>query len=135
MVSSPAWRELRGKLSRGRRELRRRSLEPLLVGQPTLRDIVMRGHLVSCEPHDARFFVDPGDRVVGAWLMQRGGSQRREIQRAVALLAAAGRIAADAVFVDVVPISVRRRIMRRTAAASAALSPSSPTHTTPSCWQ
>jgi len=101
MVSSPARLESRGKLGRGRRELRRRSLEPLLVGQPTLRDIVMRAHLASCELDNARFFVDPGDRVVGAWLMRRGGSQRREIQRAVALLAAAGRIAADAVFVDV----------------------------------
>jgi FkbM family methyltransferase len=96
MVSSPARRELRGKLGRGRRELRRRSLEP-----PTLRDIVMRGHLVSCELDDARFFVDPGDRVVDVWLMRRGGWQRREIQRAVPLLAAAGRITADAVFVDV----------------------------------
>jgi FkbM family methyltransferase len=106
MVSSLAWRELRGKFGRGRRELRRRLLEPLLVGRPTLRDIVMkalaaRGHLVLCELGDVRFFVDPSDRVVGAWLMWHGGWQRREIDRAVALLSAAGRLAAEAVFVDV----------------------------------
>jgi hypothetical protein len=69
------------------------------------------------------------------WLMRRGGWQRREIQRAVALLAAAGGIAADAVFVDVGANIGTETDYRHTAAASAALSPSSPTHTTPSCWQ
>ena len=86
--------------------MRRRLLEPLLVGRPALRDIVMkalaaRGHLVFCDLGDVRFFVDPGDRVVGAWLMWHGGWQRTEINRAVAVLSAAGRLPADAVFIDV----------------------------------
>jgi FkbM family methyltransferase len=81
-------------------------LEPVLVGWPLLREIVMgalaaRGHLVLCELGDVRFFVDPSDRVVGSWLMWHGGWQRREIDTAVAVLSAAGRLPADAVFVDV----------------------------------
>jgi FkbM family methyltransferase len=81
-------------------------LEPVLVGRPTLRDTVMnalaaRGHLVFCDLGDVRFFVDPGDRVVGAWLMWHGGWQRREIDRAISVLSAAGRLAPDAVLVDV----------------------------------
>src|ERR1044072_5332751 len=80
----PAWRELRGAYGRGRRALRQTMLEPVLVGWPALRDVVMRalsarGHLVLCELGDVRFFVDPSDRVVGAWLMWHGGWQRREI--------------------------------------------------------
>jgi FkbM family methyltransferase len=105
-MAVPAWRAFRGRLARGRRELRRRLLEPLLVGWPTLRDIVMkalaaRGHLVLCDLGDVRFFVDPGDRVLGAWSMWHGGWQRSEIDRAVAVLSAAGRLSADAVFIDV----------------------------------
>src|SRR5271165_7420092 len=81
-------------------------LEPVLVGWPVLREIVTnalaaRGHLVLCELGDVRFFVDPSDRVVGAWLMWHGGWQRREIVAAVDLLRAAGRLHSDAVFVDV----------------------------------
>jgi FkbM family methyltransferase len=81
-------------------------LEPVLVGRPTLRDTVMRAlaarnHLVFCDLGDAKFFVDPSDRVVGAWLMWHGGWQRREIGQAVAVLAAAGRLPADAIFVDI----------------------------------
>ena len=81
-------------------------LEPILVGWPLLRGIVMnalaaRGHLVLCELGDVRFFVDPGDRVVGAWLMWHGGWQRREIDCAVHLLTAAGRLDANALFVDI----------------------------------
>jgi len=102
----PTWREVRGAYGRGRRAFRRAMLEPVLVGWPVLRDTVMhalaaRGHLVFCELGDARFFVDPSDRVVGAWLMWHGGWQRREIDQAVAVLAASGRLPADAVFVDV----------------------------------
>jgi len=102
----PAWRTLKGKFGRGRRELRRRLLEPLLVGRPTLRDIVMRalaarGHLILCERGDTRFFVDPGDRVVGASLIWHGGYQRNELDRAIALISAAGSLPFDAVFVDV----------------------------------
>jgi FkbM family methyltransferase len=102
----PSWRAIRGAFGRQRRGLRRRILEPILVGRPTLRDTVMnalaaRGHLVFCDLGDVRFFVDPGDRVVGAWLMWHGGWQRREIDRAAAVLSQAGRMAANAVLVDV----------------------------------
>jgi FkbM family methyltransferase len=102
----PSWRAIRGAFGRHRRALRRRILEPVLVGRPTLRDTVMnalaaRGHLVFCDLGDVRFFVDPGDRVVGAWLMWHGGWQRREIDRAISVLSAAGRLAPDAVLVDV----------------------------------
>ena len=81
-------------------------LEPVLVGWPVLRDVVMkalaaRGHLVLCELGNVRFFVDPSDRVVGAWLMWHGGWQRREIEAAVELLSAAGRLPADPIFIDI----------------------------------
>src|SRR6516162_5398259 len=102
----PTWREIRGAYGRGRRALRQAMLEPVLVGWPVLRDVVMnalaaRGHLVLCELGDVRFFVDPSDRVVGAWLMWHGGWQRREIDAAVEVLSAAQRLPANAVFVDV----------------------------------
>src|SRR5499427_9422442 len=95
----PTWREIRGAYGRRRRALRQAMLEPVLVGWPVLRDVVMnalaaRGHLVLCELGDVRFFVDPSDRVVGAW-------QRREIDAAVEVLSAAQRLPANAVFVDV----------------------------------
>ena len=100
------WREIKGAYGRRRRALRRALLEPVLVGWPVLRDTVMRalaarGQLVFCQLGDVRFFVDPADRVVGAWLMWHGEWQRREIDQAVAVLAASGRLPADAVFVDV----------------------------------
>src|SRR5262249_44751408 len=102
----PTWREIRGTYGRGRRALRQAMLEPILVGWPVLRDVVMnalaaRGHLVLCELGDVRFFVDPSDRVVGAWLMWHGGWQRREIDAAGEGLSAAQRLPANAVFVDV----------------------------------
>jgi FkbM family methyltransferase len=101
----PSWQQIRGAYDRRRRALRQAMLEPLLVGWPVLRQVVMnalsaRGHLVLCELGDVRFFVDPRDRVVGAWLMWHGGWQRREIDCAVELLRAAGRLA-GAVFIDV----------------------------------
>ena len=106
MTWRDSWREIKGAYGRRRRAWRRALLEPLLVGRPVLRDTVMqalaaRGQLVFCELGDVRFFVDPSDRVVGAWLMWHGEWQRREIDAAVAVLAAAGRLPADAVFVDV----------------------------------
>ena len=60
----PSWRAISGAFGRHRRRLRRRILEPVLVGRPTLRDTVMnalgaRGHLVFCDLGDVRFFVDP----------------------------------------------------------------------------
>src|SRR6266446_1286764 len=106
LTKMPTWREIRGAYGRRRRALRQAMLEPLLVGRPVLRDVVMnalaaRGHLVLCELGDVRFFVDPSDRVVGAWLMWHGGWQRREIDTAVDVLSAAQRLPANAVFVDV----------------------------------
>src|SRR5437660_1383132 len=106
LAKIPTWREIRGAYGRGRRALRQTMLQPLLVGWPALRDVVMRalsarGHLVLCELGDVRFFVDPSDRVVGAWLMWHGGWQRREIDTAVDVLSAAQRLPANAVFVDV----------------------------------
>ena len=102
----PTWREIRGAYGRRRRALRQALLEPALVGWPMLRDTVMRalaarGQLVLCELGDTRFFVDPADRVVGAWLMWHGEWQRREIDQAVAVLAASGQLPPDAVFVEV----------------------------------
>jgi FkbM family methyltransferase len=86
--------------------LRQAMLEPVLVGWPVLRDVVMkamaaRGHLVLCELDNVRFFVDPSDRVVGAWLMWHGGWQRREIEAAVELLSSAGRLPIDPIFLDI----------------------------------
>lgn len=100
------WLEIRAAYGRGRRALRRQLLEPILVGWPVLREIVTnalaaRGHLVFCDLGDVRFFVDPSDRVVGSWLMWHGGWQRREIDSAVEVLVAAGKLVRDAVFVDV----------------------------------
>lgn len=100
------WHALKGNFDRGRRELRRRLLEPLLLRRPALRDVVMRalaarGHLIFCDLGDARFFADPGDRAISASLIWQGGHQRDEFERAVALLAAAGRLKANGVFVDV----------------------------------
>ena len=102
----PTWRHIKGAYGRRRRALRRAILEPLLVGKPVLRDTVMhaladRGHLVFCQNDNVSFFVDPSDRVVGAWLMWHGGYQRRAIEQVIAILAENGRLSADAVFVDI----------------------------------
>jgi FkbM family methyltransferase len=101
-----SWRLIRAQYHRRRRALRQAMLEPVLVGWPALRDVVMRamaarGHLVLCELGNARFFVDPSDRVVGAWLMWHGGWQRREIEAAAELLSSAGRLPVDPIFIDV----------------------------------
>ncbi len=100
------WRHIKGAYGRRRRALRRAILEPLLVDNPVLRDTVMnaladRGQLVFCQNDDVSFFVDPSDRVVGAWLMWHGGYQRREIDQAISVLAQNMRLSADAVFVDI----------------------------------
>ena len=105
-MQMPTVRAMRGAFQRGRRALRRRLLEPMLVGYGTLRETVMnalaaRGHLVFCDLGDVRFFVDPSDRVVGTWLMWHGGWQRREIDTAIEVLSNAGRLPPEAVFVDV----------------------------------
>jgi FkbM family methyltransferase len=106
VTAIPTWQRIRGVYGRRRRALRQAMLEPLLVGWPVLRQVVTnalaaRGHLVLCELGDVRFFVDPGDRVVGAWLMWHGGWQRREIDAAVEVLLAAGRLQPGAAFIDI----------------------------------
>jgi FkbM family methyltransferase len=102
----PSWRNIRAEYERRRRALRQALLEPVLVGWPVLRQVVTnalaaRGHLVLCDLGDVRFFVDPGDRVVGAWVMWHGGWQRREIDTAVDVLSTVGRLREGATFVDV----------------------------------
>ena len=106
VTAIPTWQRIRAVYGRRRRALRQAMLEPLLVGWPVLRQVVTnalaaRGHLVLCELGDVRFFVDPGDRVVGAWLMWHGGWQRREIDAAVEVLLAAGRLQPGAAFIDI----------------------------------
>jgi FkbM family methyltransferase len=101
-----SWQRIRAAYGRRRRALRQAVLEPVLVGWPVLRQVVTnalaaRGHLVLCDLGDVRFFVDPRDRVVGAWLMWHGGWQRREIDTAVEALRAAGRLKPGAAFIDV----------------------------------
>jgi FkbM family methyltransferase len=101
----PTFREAQGAIGRWRRRLRRRVLEPILLGRRSFRETVLnalagRGHLVYCRTGDAVFLVDPSDRVVGSELMWRGEWQRGEIVRAVDLLAAAGKLSPSAVFVD-----------------------------------
>jgi FkbM family methyltransferase len=98
-------REAQGAVGRWRRRLRRRVLEPILVGRRSFRETVLnalagRGHLIYCRTGDAVFFVDPADRVVGSELTWRGEWQRDEIVRAVDLLMAAGRLRPGAAFVD-----------------------------------
>jgi FkbM family methyltransferase len=98
-------RRVRGALGRWRREIRRRALEPILVGRRSFRETVLnalaaRGHLIYCRLPEGSFFVDPSDRVVASWLMWHGGWQRREIEQAAAILAGAGRLPPQAVFVD-----------------------------------
>jgi len=99
------WTTVRGAIGRWRRELRRRILEPILVGHRSFRETVLnalaaRGHLVYCRLPEGNLFVDPSDRVVGTWLMWHGRWQREEIEQALGVLRRAGRLTAGAVFVD-----------------------------------
>ncbi len=80
-------------------------LEPILVGNRSMRETVLnalaaRGHLIYCQQPEGNFFVDPGDRVVGHWLMWRDGWQRSEIKQMTDILVQAGRLPREAVFVD-----------------------------------
>ena len=104
-MSQSGWRTFKGGFDRGRRELRRRLLEPLLVGRPTLRDTVMRalaarGHLILCDLGDHRLFVDPSDRAIGDAVIWRGAYQRGEFDRVLAVLLAAGRLPPKSVFLE-----------------------------------
>jgi FkbM family methyltransferase len=92
-------------MGRWRRDLRRRLLEPVLVGHRSFRETVLnalaaRGHLVYCRLPEGAMFVDPSDRVLGSWLMWHGHWQRDELEQAVALLRQAGRLPAEGAFVN-----------------------------------
>lgn len=92
-------------MGRFRRELRRRMLEPIVLGSRSMRETVLnalaaRGHLIYCQQPEGNFFVDPGDRVVAHWLMWRDGWQRNEIRQMTDILSDAGRLPPAAVFVD-----------------------------------
>jgi len=105
MVNFPTLRHLRGVYERWRRRLRTAVLKPILVGNRTFRETVLnavgdRGHLIYCRNGDVSFFVDPADRAVGAELIWGGEWQRRELEGAAKVLAAAGRLPRDPVFVD-----------------------------------
>jgi FkbM family methyltransferase len=94
-----------GPLERWRRALRRRLLEPIMIGRRSFREVVLnalaaRGHLVYCRVPEGAFFVDPSDRVIASWLMWHNGWQRHEIKQAAAILAQAGRLPTEAIFVD-----------------------------------
>ncbi|ETR75992.1 hypothetical protein X566_24215 [Afipia sp. P52-10] len=100
------WQNLRGLGGRFRRRLRRRLLEPVLLGTRSFRETVLnavsaRGHLVYCELPGGKFFVDPSDRVVGSNLMWRGEWQREEFLQAVRALEEAGLAPKGKAFIDV----------------------------------
>lgn len=100
------WQSFRGAGGRWRRRLRRRVLEPVLLGIRSFRETVLnavsaRGHLVYCEFPEGKFFVDPGDRVVGSNLMWRGDWQRGEFLHTVRALQESGRLTKDKAFIDV----------------------------------
>jgi FkbM family methyltransferase len=104
-VEFPVFARTRGAMGRFRRELRRRMLEPIVLGSRSMRETVLnalaaRGHLIYCQQPEGNFFVDPGDRVVAHWLMWRDGWQRNEIRQMTDILSAAGRLPQGAVFVD-----------------------------------
>lgn len=105
VVDFPVFARARGAVGRWRRELRRRMLEPIVLGSRSLRETVLnalgaRGHLIYCQTPQGNFFVDPGDRVVAHALMWRDGWQRGEIEQMTEILSDAGRLPGEAVFVD-----------------------------------
>jgi FkbM family methyltransferase len=104
-VNLPKYPKALGAFERWRRQLRRRILEPVVLRNRSLRETVLnalaaRGHLIYCQSPQGNFFVDPGDRVVAHWMMWRDGWQRGEIEQMTDILARAGRLPRDAVFVD-----------------------------------
>jgi FkbM family methyltransferase len=105
MAEISTMRRLRGAFERWRRRTRTAVLRPILIGNRTFRETVMnavaeRGHLIFTRKGDVSFFVDPGDRAVGAELVWGGEWAREELESAVGVLSAAGRLPANPVFVD-----------------------------------
>lgn len=100
------WHQIRGAGGRWRRQVRRRILEPILVGQRSFRETVLnalsdRGHLIYCEFPDGNFFVDPSDRVVGTNLVWRGEWQKEELLRTISALERANKLRPGQAFIDV----------------------------------
>lgn len=95
-----------GYYDRFRRSLRRKMLKPVLLGIRSFRETILnalaeRKHLVYCQLPEGNFFVDPSDRVIGSSLMWQGRWQWDEIDEAVRVLKAAGRLKDGSVFIDV----------------------------------
>jgi len=95
-----------GFYDRFRRALRRKMLEPVMLGIRSFRETVLnaladRKHLVYCQLPEGNFFVDPSDRVIGSSLMWQGRWQWDEIDEAVRILKGIERLKDDSVFVDV----------------------------------
>jgi FkbM family methyltransferase len=95
-----------GFYDRFRRALRRKMLQPVLLGIRSFRETILnaladRKHLIYCQLPEGNFFVDPSDRVIGSSLMWQGRWQWEEIDEAVRVLKEAGRLKDDSVFVDV----------------------------------
>ena len=105
MADISPMRRIRGAFQRWRRRARTAVLRPILVGNRTFRETVMnalgeRGHLIYCRTGELSFFVDPGDRAVGAELVWGGQWARAELNRAIEVLRSGGRMPAEPVFVD-----------------------------------
>ena len=105
MAETSPMRRIRGAFQRWRRRARTAVLRPILVGNRTFRETVMnalgeRGHLIYCRTGELSFFVDPGDRAVGAELVWGGQWARAELNRAIEVLRSAGRLPSEPVFVD-----------------------------------
>ena len=80
-----------GFYDRFRRALRRKMLEPVMLGIRSFRETILnaladRKHLVYCQLPEGNFFVDPSDRVIGSSLMWQGRWQWDEIDEAVRVL-------------------------------------------------
>lgn len=102
--SSAIW-AARGAADRWRRAMRQRLLTPVVLNVRSIREALLnalagRGHLVFCRLPHGNYFVDPSDRVIGSWLMWRGGWQWEEIDQAIAVLGGAGVPDGGKVFVD-----------------------------------
>jgi FkbM family methyltransferase len=105
MANISTMRRIRGAFERWRRRARTAVLRPILIGNRTFRETVLnalgeRGHLIYCRTGDLAFFVDPGDRAVGSELVWGGQWARAELNRAIDVLRAAGRMPTKPVFVD-----------------------------------
>jgi FkbM family methyltransferase len=99
------WHQVRGATGRFRRQMRKRILEPVLVGHRSFRETVLnavsaRGHLIYCDTPHGRFFVDPADRTVGTHLVWRGVWQHAELDQAISILVQESRLQPGTLFVD-----------------------------------